>query len=227
MKNILLIDLDDTLLDFSKSENTAVKATLKEFSLPSSEEVALLYKQFNIEVWKDFEKGLLTRERLGNLRFERLLKKIGEDPALGEKLNKCYCKNLAFQHFMMDGAQEFLDKIGKLYRIIGVSNGTSRVQWQRIKDSGLDKVCESIFVSEDIGVQKPKKEYFDYVASHLDDFDKERAVMVGDSLSSDISGGKNYGVTTVWFNPENKESDLPDYSVSNFNELYDLLVSLR
>ncbi|MBQ7653043.1 MAG: YjjG family noncanonical pyrimidine nucleotidase [Clostridia bacterium] len=227
MKRFLLIDLDDTILDFSKSENTAVKLALNELGLYSNDEVASWYKRFNIEVWKDFEKGLITRENLGKLRFVRLLEKMGEDISLGDKLNNTYCSLLAYQHFMIDGAREFLVKIAAYYRIIGVSNGTSKVQWQRIKDSGLNELTESIFVSEDIGIQKPKKEYFEYVAAHVDGFEKEQAVIVGDSLTSDISGGKNYGITTVWYNPENESSNLPDYVVKNFDELYDLLISLN
>ena len=227
MKRFLLIDLDDTILDFSKSERVAVKAALKQLGLPSSDEIASWYKQFNVEVWKDFEKGLLTRSALGRLRFERLLQKMGSNDVDGQKLNDTYCGLLAEQHFMIDGAEDFLKRIAKYYRIIGVSNGTSRVQWRRIYDSGLDKLCERIFVSEDIGYQKPTVEYFDHVASVVDGFAKEEAVIVGDSLSSDIKGGINFGITTVWYNPDKNPNTLADHTVADFDELYDLLLKLR
>jgi len=226
MKNILLIDLDDTVLDFSKSEYVAVKETLTRFGLPASDEVATLYKNINIEVWKDFEKGLIERSDLAHLRFDRLLQKIDVKTVTGQQVNDVYCTLLAKQHFVMDGAIDFLKKISKTYRVIGVSNGTSKVQWQRIKESGIDKLCESIYVSEDIGCRKPNVDFFDYVESHTNGFVKENALIVGDSLSSDIAGGKNYGITTVWFNLHNITSSLPDYVVRSFTELYDLLKRL-
>ena len=225
MKKILLIDLDDTLLDFSKSEYVAVTQTLRSFGLPATDEVAANYKRFNVQVWKEFELGTLSRADLTHKRFDLLLDWLGVKEPNGVLLNEAYCQTLARQHFVMEGAMEFLQKISLYYRVIGISNGTSKVQWQRIKDSGLDKQMERIFVSEDINVRKPTVAFFDYVAAHTPSYRKEDVIVVGDSLSSDIKGGNDYGVPTVWFNPSSATSDLPTYSVSSFEKLFSLLCS--
>ena len=110
---------------------------------------------------------------------------------------------------------------------IGVaSNGGNDIQIRRIKKTGLDKYLTYMFVSEDIGYNKPHKEYFEYIFQKIKNVSKEKIIMVGDSLTADIQGGKNAGIATCWYNPNGEagmESIRPDYEIKDLLELRGLI----
>ncbi len=226
MRKILLIDIDDTLLNFRLGERVAIIETLNHFGLPDTEETINYYISINLELWKAFERGEITKSRLLLERFERFFEKIGVYGLDSNEFNDFYFEMLRNQCEYMDGADEFLDRISRYYRIFLVTNGTADIQFNRLKLSGLGARVEDVFISELLGAKKPDKEYFDIVAHSIKDFDKDNCVMVGDSLTSDILGGKNYGLKTIWFNPHHRSNTndiIPDYEVSSFDELYNIL----
>lgn len=226
MKKILLIDVDDTLLDFTGGEVIAIKSTLKAFDLPTDETVCQIYHESNVAMWQAYERGKISKPELVVKRFADFLEKINHSEVNAKALNEEYFKHLSIQHNFVTGAKEFLEKIKDYYRIILITNGTTDIQNSRLSLSGLDKMVESIFISEQLGTKKPELRFFEIVAKETPDFEKSRAVLVGDSLTSDILGGKNFGIKTIWFNPECKKSEsiVPDVSVKDFNELYACLM---
>lgn len=228
MKNILLIDVDNTLLDFDLGERLALIEALKQLGLPYTEEVILAYHHFNIGVWEEFERGEITQKELIGKRFQLLLDYLGNKEYQGEFVNSLYSDMLSKQHHYMEGAEEFLAEIAKHYRIILVSNGIDYIQERRLRESGLINIAEKAFISSKLGVQKPSIEYFERVAKDIPDFSKDRAVMVGDSLTSDVQGGLNFGITTIWFNYKRKSTLPPSgvKQVQNFDELKNTLLSL-
>lgn len=228
-KDILLIDVDNTLLDFDRGERIALIETLKELKLPYNEEIITAYHHFNISVWEEFERGELTQNQLIKKRFQLLLDYLGNKTYDGGSVNSLYSEMLSKQHHYISGAEDFLREISKYYRIILVSNGIDFIQDRRLEESGLKSIAEKAFISSRLGVQKPSIEYFERVAGEVDFFDKQRAVMVGDSLTSDVQGGINYGITTIWFNYKGKELVPPDgvITVRSFVELYNALLSLK
>ena len=122
----------------------------------------------------------------------------------------------------MEGAEEILRSLCEKYRLYIVTNGSISVQKGRIESAGLKNYVQDIFISEALGYNKPRKEYFDLCFDRIPNFCKENTIMVGDSLSADIQGGKNAGLLTVWFNPENTVNDssvAPDYEISELTEL--------
>lgn len=228
MRKILLIDIDDTLLNFRLGERVAITETLHHFGLPDTEETINYYISVNLELWRAFERGEITKPRLLMERFERFFEKIGVDGLDSSEFNDFYFGRLRNQCEYMDGADEFLDKISRYYRIFLVTNGTADIQFNRLKLSGLGERVEDVFISELLGAKKPDKEYFDIVARSIKGFDKDDCVMVGDSLTSDILGGINYGIKTIWYNPRhiiNSSNIIPDLDVDNFEDLYKALIN--
>ena len=215
----IFIDLDDTILDFKKAEAVALKKTLNDYNVEATDEIVSLYSTINDKMWKKLEKGENTRAEITVMRFSELFNVLGmEIDAV--KVNEDYKKNLGIGHFFMADAEKFLEKL-KGHRLFIVSNGTTSVQTGRVKSAGIEKYFEKIFFSEDVGFDKPDIRFFEKVFSEIDGFNKVDAIIIGDSLSSDIMGGINAGIRTCWFNPMNKEGNA-DYIISSLMEFFEL-----
>ena len=228
MFEILLIDLDDTVLDFQKQEHVAIRKTLKDAGLDPTDAVCARYSQINDWHWKQLEKGVITRDEVLHGRFRMLFSEMGidADPATTAL---AYMENLGDGHYFLPGAEAAIRSLGQKYRVFLASNGTSSVQRRRIESAGLETMVEGIFISQDVGVNKPAKGYFDYCFAHIPNFDLSKTLMVGDSLSSDILGGQNAGIATCWVAPEEKVCTLekqPDYRIQSITQLESLLTSL-
>lgn len=220
----IFIDLDDTLFDFHRAERTALSAMLTELGIAPTDKTAELYSEINDAHWKMLERGEIERDVLLTKRFAVLFDTIGvrADPALAKK---SYEYNLGCCHFFIDGARELLEQLYKKYDLYLASNGTDSVQTRRIAGAGIGKYFKGTFISQRIGADKPHNEYFERCFSRIEGFDRTCAVIIGDSLSSDILGGKNAGITTVWYNPCRKSAGkiLPDYEIHALEELPSLL----
>lgn len=225
-KLIVLLDADDTLLDFAKSEKEAIVSTLKEYSVPVTDEIVDRYVQINKHCWKLLEDGKITRVYLDRLRFDMLFEEFGIMGKDTVAAGACYRAHLTERGYVIKGAVEFLDNISKKYRLFLVTNGTQPTQIVRLRTAGIDGYFEDMFYSEQIGCAKPYKGFFDHVFSHIEKFDLSRTVLVGDSLTSDILGANNAGITGIWFNPRGLCLDgkaAPDYTVAAYSELEKLL----
>ncbi len=218
MIHSILLDLDDTILDFKKAERIAVAKTIGELGLQPTDEILDRYHILNKEQWEALEKGLITRDQVKVRRYENLFREFGVN------INACeaaanYEKNLGIGHYFVPGAVEFLEKASADYDLYLVSNGTAEVQDSRISSAGISKYFKAIYISEKIGYNKPSCDFFDFVFNDITErinpeFSKDETIIVGDSLTSDILGGKNAGIKTVWFNPlktKNVSDIKPDY----------------
>ena len=221
----VLFDLDDTLFDFHKAEKIALTKTLVHFGIDPTEETLALYSTINAAHWKRLELGEISREEVKVGRYRELFKTIGVecDPV---KATAYYESMLAIGHYFMPGAPELLEELYRKYRLYIVSNGTAKVQEGRIGSSGIKKYMDGIFISQILGANKPDKQFFDICFSEIPDFSLSETVIIGDSLSSDIKGGINAGIITVWFNPKGIENDSdikPDYTIKELSEVPGLL----
>lgn len=221
----VLFDLDDTLFDFHKAEKIALTKTLVHFGIDPTEETLALYSTINAAHWKRLELGEISREEVKVGRYRELFKTIGVecDPV---KATAYYESMLAIGHYFMPGAPELLEELYGKYRLYIVSNGTAKVQEGRIGSSGIAKYMDGIFISQILGANKPDKQFFDICFAEIPDFSLSETVIIGDSLSSDIKGGINAGITTVWFNPKGIEHDSdikPDYTIKELSEVPGLL----
>lgn len=221
----VLFDLDDTLFDFHKAEKIALTKTLVHFGIDPTEETLALYSTINAAHWKRLELGEISREEVKVGRYRELFETIGVecDPV---KATAYYESMLAIGHYFMPGAPELLEELYRKYRLYIVSNGTAKVQEGRIGSSGITKYMDGIFISQILGANKPDKQFFDICFAEIPDFSLSETVIIGDSLSSDIKGGINAGITTVWFNPKGIENDndiKPDYTIKELSEVPSLL----
>ncbi len=221
----VFLDLDDTILDFHKAEQVAIEKTLRAFSIPVTEENKALYSKINKGCWEALERGEITRTRLRSLRFERFLEAIGHEAVSG--VHEVYESHLAQGHYFLPGAEALLAALyEKKYSLYLATNGIAAVQAGRVASAGIGKYFAARFVSEEVGYNKPSREYFDACFAAIEGFSKDEAVIVGDSLTSDIKGGITAGIRTVWFNPsrkENKSEIQPDAEIASLDALIGVL----
>jgi 2-haloacid dehalogenase len=217
----LLFDVDDTLLDFGAAEKLALQLLFEEQNIPLTSEVEEQYKKINQGLWRRFEAGELDRDEVVNTRFSILFNEYGKEMD-GILLEKNYRSYLEQGHQLVDGAFVLISELHNDFDLYVVTNGVSKTQDKRLRDSGLFPLFRNIFVSEDTGYQKPMKEFFDYVFSRIPNFRVEEALIIGDSLSADIKGGELAGMDTCWFNPNMKHNHTnikPSYQIHNLEEL--------
>ena len=217
----ILFDLDDTIFDFQMAEKIALKKTLQQLGVEPSDEIMLRYNIINKAQWLLLEEGKITREALKSRRFRLLFDEFGADASEFEAA-RLYGELLGIGHYYIEGAHELLEKLQGQYDLYIVSNGTTSVQKGRIASSDLEKHVKSIFISQEIGVNKPAKEFFDACFMQMENQDRNASVIIGDSLTSDIQGGINAGIVTIWFNPrakENKTGIRPDYEIRSLDEI--------
>lgn len=228
MMEFLLLDLDDTILDFHKAERIALAKTLKDFGVEPTDAVLSRYHIINRQHWERLEKGELTRDQVQEGRFRVLFEELGRaaDPVA---VTRAYEHNLGIGHYFLPGAEAAVQSLHKKYRLFLASNGTASVQHSRLTSAGLYPYFEKVFVSQNIGFNKPSKDYFDACFAQIPGFDPQKAMMVGDSLTSDILGGINAGIKTCWVNPTHApvRADIrPDYQIENLSQLEEVLNTL-
>jgi YjjG family noncanonical pyrimidine nucleotidase len=224
--SIVLFDADATLFDFKKSEHSAVIDCLNFAGLPEAEDVIKKYSEINDGYWKKLERKEVTRSELFVARWRDLIEFYGFDFD-AEKIAALYPQKLAEKGFLMDGAEDICKTLCGNVRLYIVTNGFSRVQHGRFDKSPIRKYFDEMFISEEIGAEKPSLEYFEKVFSKIHDFKKEKTIIIGDSITSDIKGGINAGIDTCWFNPQ--KVPIPEginitYTVSRLSELKDIII---
>lgn len=221
----LLFDADATLLDFKRSEYEAVADCLKKFGLPNDRSVIEKYSEINDGYWKMLERREITKSELFSARWRSLIDHYNFDCNY-EDIASAYAPALATKSYLIDGAEDICKKLYGKYRMYIVTNGFKVIQNARFSTCPLTKYFEDVFISEEIGFEKPSAEYFNEVEKRIPNFDKEATLIIGDSLTSDISGGILMGIDTCWFNPNRKTA--PDkmkitYTVSSLSELENIL----
>lgn len=225
MFKTVLLDVDNTLLDFDACEKTALEQVFKNYKYDLNEDILNLYVKINSDLWKEYEKGTIEREDILNTRFTKLFMEldIEED---GIKFEKEYRRLLGEGHVLVSGAIEILEYLVKKYDLYVVTNGIKGTQNNRLKLSGIKKYMKDIFISEEVGYQKPRKEFFDYCFEKIGKVDLSKTIIIGDSLSSDIKGGNNTFISTCWYNPKgeiNNTNNKVDYEIRELVELRQFL----
>jgi 2-haloacid dehalogenase len=219
----LLFDADDTLFDFPRAEANALKRTLEQAGLPFQPEFFSLYACFSQQVWQEFERGEVTSLELRVKRFRLFFDEthLNGDP---QTVSPLYLRNLALGTDLLSGAEKVIGELKNRYHLALVTNGLKDVQRPRLAGSALHDSFEKVFISEEIGAAKPSHEYFEAVFREIGQPPKESVLLIGDSLTSDMRGGVEYGIHTCWYNPTDKTTELPvTYQISQLQELIELL----
>jgi len=229
MIQYLFLDLDNTILDFNKAESIAIRKTMAAYGLEPTDALAARYSAINDLHWKALERGEMTRDQVVTGRFAVFFGEngIAVDPA---EVAHTYEKFLSTGHWFLPGAEETVkQKLFGKYKLYLASNGTAVVQKGRMTSADLYPYFEQSFVSQELGHNKPSKAYFDAAFAQIPGFDPAKALMVGDSLTSDILGGINAGIKTVWVNPAHapaRPDIVPDFEIEALSQLEALLQTL-
>ena len=223
--DVVFFDADDTLLDFKRAEREALEYTLDKNALPSDGTIISAYSEINDSLWKKLELGEVTKEKLKTQRFEELCEKFGfsTDPT---RMSADYINSLSTMAYMLDGAEELCRTLKDKYRMYIVTNGMEDVQRGRLDAFAAKDCFLDFFISGKIGYEKPRREFFEIATESIKNFDPQKAIIIGDSLSSDMRGGIDFGIDTCWYNPKGK--DKPDgmditYIASSFDDIKELL----
>ena len=220
--DIVLLDADETVYDFKLAEKTAVSLTLEKFGVTPTDEIVHRYSEINLGCWKALERGELARESLKTVRFQRLFEQIGASPVDYAAVNDSYLENLSYQAFLLDGALEFVKRLHEHCKIYLATNGLTVPQTGRFSRAAIKPYVDGIYISEQIGASKPDKAYFDYIFKDLGITDKSRCIILGDSLTSDMQGGRNAGIATCYFGKP-IEDDRCDYQIEELMEFLTIL----
>ena len=221
----LLFDADGTLLDFDLCEEKALRDTLEHYNMDGSDETVHAYHEFNAGLWERFNRGEVDRAFLLRDRFQQLIDYLGRDDDPAE-VNRYYMEQLSCHADLLEESWEICNRLKEKYQLYIITNGASFTQHGRFAICPLTPLFQKIFISEDMGVQKPHKEYFDAVAADIEGFAPEKALVIGDSLSSDILGANNAGLDCVWYNPAAlplKEGVRCDYEIRRLRQLLAIL----
>ena len=223
----VLMDADDTILDFFRTEENALRRSFEQFGLPYGRDTHPIYHEINKKLWHEFSMGRLDKPTLTVRRFSELFSVLGlKMDAVAFK--ECYEGWIAQGYYTVPGAETLLKTLQDMgCALYCTTNGLKRTQYSRLSGAGLLQYFKKLFISEEAGSQKPQKAYFDYVFANVPEKDLGKILLVGDSLTTDIAGGSNAGIDTVWYNPAGEargEGDaFPTYEVKTLSEIPDIV----
>lgn len=229
----ILWDLDGTLLNFKMSERYALGVCLKNFGVDMTEEMLSLYSGINEVYWQRLERGEVEKRELLPGRFREFFRQMGIEHIDPELMQKLYEKELGTKTYFVDDSYEIVTKLKEMgLKQYIVTNGILTTQQIKMKNSGFDKLIDKVFISDVIGYEKPRREFFDIVFEEIAGFQKEKALLIGDSLTSDMRGANHAGVDACWYNPGgkvlpeqggSKEPLHVEYEIGNLEEVFGIV----
>ncbi len=223
-----LFDIDNTLLDFHKAEEQAFKNASAIFNIRCSDEDYRRYSAINDGYWKKLEKGLCTREEVTKNRFKDYLPTVNATNINPVEFNSTYLNQLSLGNQLIDGADEVIKQISLLGGEIYIAtNGILKVQTKRLSTLSFMKYVKGVFVSEDLGYSKPNVKFFEEAEKRANISLKGNSIIIGDSLTSDIKGGSDFGIDTCWFNPKNLPIPETPKITFSITKLLDLIEKVR
>lgn len=227
MIKAILWDVDGTLLNFKASESASMKATYKYFDLGEcSDETVARYSKINQGYWERLERGEVTKEQVLRCRFEDFLSQEGITSPSATEFCQYYEQGLADTIVYIDNSLELMKSLKGRVLQYAVTNGAKNVQHQKLANAKMDVLFDGVFISDEVGYEKPNKLFFDFVSKSIPKLEKSEIIIVGDSLTSDIKGGNNMDVLTCWYNPNGQaagEQYHIDYEINNLNEIKQII----
>lgn len=226
--DIFLVDADDTLFDFFACSKNALKNAMKNCGIKYKSGDHGRYHAINDGLWKAIERKEIEHKDIFEVRFSCFLKEKGEDPSRWKELNDAYVAALSEECVPFVGAEEFLRRLKTFGRIFIVTNGTAVVQRRRFEKFGMSRFADGVFISEELGAYKPSAEFLDRAGKEIPEFDPSRAVIIGDSLTSDILLAKNCKIDSICYAPKwiSAPADSePTYVAGNYDEILKIIQS--
>ncbi len=222
MKDIFLLDLDDTLVDFPRAEERNFFETLSAVGVQASGELYGRFHLINDALWRALERGEMTREILKVRRFELLFREFGIE-ADAQRASDFYYRNFEGICYPFDGAAEFLRELSARGRVYLVTNGGARIQHSHVRLAGFGGYLSGMFISEEIGCEKPERAFAEFVETHIEGYERERAVWIGDSLTSDMLCAKTVGIDFILYFPRPMPKPYDGLKVRSYLEILNKL----
>lgn len=201
----ILWDIDDTLIDFKESEAKALSACFNAFEVSVSDEELRVYSEINRKYWGLLEQGKVEKKSMLERRFDDFIEYLDISHIKGSVINTMYQEALGDHVVMYPGAYELCQKYQGIKKQYALTNGTIVAQNKKLNNTGLKDLLDGVFISDEVGYQKPDKRFFEYCFDQIPGFQKEKAIMIGDSLSSDMKGANNTGIDCCWYNPRGEQ----------------------
>ena len=227
MYKFLLWDIDGTVLDFSAAEACAIRALFEKYHLGiCTDEMLRTYSQINRKYWQALERNEMTKPEILVGRFREFFQLMGLDTTVAAAFNDDYQLTLGDYPIFMEHALDVVKQEKGKYLLVAVTNGTKIAQTKKLRMTGLDEIFDVVFISEDVGIEKPNVAFFDHVFRKIGLSDKSEALIIGDSLTSDMQGGIFAGIDTCWFNPKHSQntSGIPvTYEIDDLRKLEKIL----
>lgn len=224
---LILWDIDDTLLDFGASEKVALEKCFHGHGISLTPEDVAVYSKINRDYWALLEQKKIEKTTMLCRRFDDFINYLSVDSVDGDTINKKFQVAVGDYAVFREGALELCQKWQGVKKQYAITNGTVIAQTRKLKHTGLDQIFDDVFISDLVGYQKPDKKFFDYVQAHIPDFRAEDALVIGDSLSSDMRGANNAGIDCCWVNPKgtvNTDASIRiDYEIKSLGELLEII----
>ncbi|MEC9485347.1 MAG: YjjG family noncanonical pyrimidine nucleotidase [Candidatus Izemoplasma sp.] len=224
--NVILFDADGTLFDFHKAEEIAFQKAIENINTAISfTDLFNTYLEENHKIWRELERGQITQEKLKIERFERFIDKSGIS-ADAQTLANTFMSTLSETSILYEDALNIVKQISHQNTVAIITNGLKEVQGKRVRNSVLKSYVKTTVISDELGIQKPDPRIIDHTLDLLGHKTKNDVVIIGDSLTSDIQGGINAGIDTIWYNPTNKENHQnisPTYTIKTLSQLLSTL----
>jgi putative hydrolase of the HAD superfamily len=225
MYKFLIFDADHTLFDFDRAEENAIKMVLGDLGRSFNYTELLEYKRINSSLWRKFELNEISQGDIKYERFRLFFESIGVEADFKNYASK-YLEYLSQGVYLIPGAVDLIKSLQPKFKLGLLTNGIPAVQHPRLENSELSGKFDAVVVSGDVGISKPNPGIFEILAEKACFYEKNTMLMIGDSLTSDIKGGLNFGIDTCWYNPAKKPNDttiIPKFVISNLNELYSII----
>ena len=225
MIKVILLDVDNTLMDFRECAHQAMQFAAEEWDLTLPSNITEVFHRINDGLWHQIEEGSLTVPRLHEIRWNLIFEELGIERD-GVEFEQRFLKSLAKGSATVEGAKDLLEYLAPKYTLCVASNAPYYQQTSRLTNAELLEYFQKLFISEKIGFSKPKPEFFEACMRELDGITKDEVMMIGDSLTADIGGAAAFGFQTCWFNYGGvpmEEGKMADYAVNKLSEIKNIL----
>lgn len=224
MFKYVLIDIDDTIIDFYKSSEDSLRKMFAIKGYPFNDDTMEIYHKVNLPLWKQVTEGKMTVDELRLIRFNEVFKALGIEGD-GVEFENMYKEHLTQTSFLMPYADELLKYLKSKYKVYAASNAYYNQQYNRLKLAGVLELFDGIFTSHEIGAEKPRPEFFEHCLKELGNPDTSEVIMIGDNLKADIEGAKNLGISGIWYNFRERQGEekIADYTVKCLKEITNIL----
>ncbi|MFI3164215.1 MAG: YjjG family noncanonical pyrimidine nucleotidase [Bacillota bacterium] len=223
----LLWDIDDTLIDFKSSEKVALKKCFEHFGVILTDEDVEIYSEINHNYWELLAQGGIEKSIMLNRRFEDFIQIMSFSDVDYKSINDMYQDMLGDYAVMFDGAYEVCSEFKKSKKQYAITNGTIVAQNKKLHNTGLKYLFDNIFISDEIGYEKPDVRFFQFAFNSIPGFEAKEALIIGDTLSSDMVGANNAGIDCCWFNPKgniNENTSIKiNYEIKKLEEVLEII----